>query len=829
MLAAAAAARGAVDPQLKRWTNRLIPMPQEIAVDGSIVVPAGKIKIAAFAPAAPRSATALRLLQSLAGGGAPAEAEVVISLHLNDESARAPDDLQQRLAGLPNADQAYAIAPDPAKREIMLVANSPEGLLYAVRTLLQLVDNTTQGIGPATELEIPWARIVDWPDIRDRGTFCCIRGVKDYQWMGKWKLNFVNYDAGCKIDNVAAPGVEMFGTYEPILSRPTQLRREIREAAYAGVRIQLAVSHLEQLCLGGHGLLHARRDPKMEKYLPVLAVQDPNQKFDPFREGLSFSNPATTDLLADWLGQIADISDGFSRRITVWLSEGKRYCHADMQQSTAEKGFYEQYVLEIEAIEKAAQKVRRKYPWLQYDVALSQACRPDEVRQKIFNCLPPDVGVHYYDGGVTYVSSKKKLIFPMLAEFAAGGGRAGLVPTITHACGTVVPWTGLPYLNFRCKEAADKKLQTFMAFIQPDRYHCELELTALAEWSWNADGRTPAEFAEAYASVTKICAPGPYAGWTVKAGNAGWLLADSLFLNEIPGNPSQGLFANQQFGDNLYRDHEINNPELFAAGYRDAVDAMTAARNAGIGLMIAESEVTLTSLQAFDLLKKISALLHGDLDEQQRTELAGALGRLDKCAHLFRNAMQEWTSLMLQRRYADGIEPPRLHWLNRHLPLRLQMAANAIRQLVAPLELPDPRPLSRGMPVGAWELKAHSPATLFEYDVSRHVPPSGGQFYVSVDNPRAGWITQCDFAIAPPGDDAPKTVARLENRVFPICLPPRATEEKMLLRPTLYLYSGRPGKANIVLTQVYSRDEYPDEFNLAVGQSQKIEKVNQKV
>ncbi len=814
---AMASSRGAVDPQLRRWTDRLIPLPKEIAVDSSITVPADKIKIAEFTPAPPRAATALWLLKTMTAGGAPENPEITFSLHLVGESPAVPADLAERLAGLPNSGQAYALAPRPDKRQIMLIANQPEGLLYAARTMLQLIARAPRDVNPATEIEIPWVNVVDWPDMQDRGTYCGAGGFdsyeNDFKWMGRWKLNFAYRDADAKIDNIHAPEAEMFGTYEPIIGSPSKLRRLITAGAYAGVRVQTALGHLEQTCLGGHGLLQARRDPKMEKYLPALARQDPKLKFDPYMVGLSMSSPVTIDILTAWLAEIAGVTEGYSDRITVCLTENRTYCHDDMLKSTAEKGFYDHYVSELEAVMEAMHRVRRQYPWLKYDIILSQGCRLDDTRRRLLEMVPADVGVHYYDGTLTYTSGKDEIIFPRLAEFAGKGGRAGVVPTITHACTAVVPWTGIDYIHFRCNEFVDKKLQLVMAFLQPDRYHCEQELMALAEWSWNAKGRTPAEFAAAYATVTGICDPETYAQWAVKASNAGWLLADSRFLADLPQNPAQGFYANQTFGDNLYKDKDINHPDKYHQGWQDAAAALALAYETGAPEMITESEAAFAGLSTYKTLKEISAMLHEDMDVKARADaFAGKLNDLDEYANLYRNALQEWTYLNLRKRAADGL--PQLHhqWLGRHMPGRLQLTADALRRLAEPLGIPDPRPLSRGVEVATWDLEPAVGFKTFEYELSEYVPVEGGWFNLSARIGTPGTqllFGKCEIYQIMPDGGAETPVARWQSAAIPFYIPARDPGARLVVRHAMRTHHNRPGQGAFVLTRVYGRNDFP--------------------
>lgn len=818
----ASALQSASDPRMRRWTDRLIPLPKEISIDSSITIRADKIKVADFAATTPRAETALWLLKTLTAGGSPENPQITFSLHLNGHSPAVPAPITKRLGALPNGDQAYAIVSRPDTGEIMLIANDAEGLFYAVRTILQLLLQPGQAINSATALEIPWAQVMDWPDMKDRGAFCAIGGFdtfeRDFQWMGRWKLNCFNRNCDVRIDNAHSPEHEMFKTYEPIISQPSRRRRQMVESAFAGVRMYAALNHIEQTCLYG-GLLEARTNPAMKKYLEVLARQDPNQKFDPYMAALSVSNPATIDLLAAWFEKMAELSVGHNDRIIVWLTENRTYCHDDMRKAMADKGFYDHYVMELEAVMQAMERARRKCEWLKYDIGLSQGCRLQETRERILKMVPADVGVHYYDGTLTYTSSKNEIIFPELAEFARAGGRAGVVPTITHACEAVVPWTGLDYIHFRCNEFVDKGLQSVFAFIQPDRYHCEQELMALAEWSWNAGGRTPAEFAEAYAAATRICNPKLYSQWAVKAGNAGWLLADSRFLVSIHRNPAQGLYANQKFGDTLYGNKDINDPVKFQQGFQDAVNALALAYESGVPAMITESEVTYAALATYAALGDISGILRGDMEENARTrEFGEKLNSLDEYANLYRNAMHEWTQGNVQKRLADGLAEIHPNKLNRHMPLRLQMVANALRRLAALRGIPDPRPLSRGVEVAEWSLAPHAGVKMFEYDISTRVPLAGGWFNIGalVATPETQvMFIGCDIMSVADTSQLPTPVARWKSEVSPFYIPPRAPGVKLVARHAIQAHYGRPGAGHFVLTQVYIRGDYPR--GIAVG------------
>lgn len=97
---------------------------------------------------------------------------------------RIPGTLLDALGDVPNADQGYVIS--SSVNEIILAAKEPIGVLYAVQTLLQLIEPD----GTAPE-----GRITDWPERKYRGIFAESRWCSELMTLQDWK------DA---IDNLAS-------------------------------------------------------------------------------------------------------------------------------------------------------------------------------------------------------------------------------------------------------------------------------------------------------------------------------------------------------------------------------------------------------------------------------------------------------------------------------------------------------------------------------------------------------------------------------------------------------------------------------------------------
>ena len=73
-------------------------------------------------------------------------------------------------------------------------------------------------------------------------------------------------------------------------------------------------------------------------------------------------------------------------------------------------------------------------------------------------------------------------------------------------------------------EFADKGLSSMAGYVAEDMNNSfyDFNLTAAAEWSWNAYGRDEHEFAASWATQNGISNPETFADWAVIIGEVGW-------------------------------------------------------------------------------------------------------------------------------------------------------------------------------------------------------------------------------------------------------------------------------------------------------------------
>ena len=250
-----------------RWRDSVIPLPKELAVEGVLRLEAGDITVINEAGEGPLLETTVGILRGFAAGR-PGEAEFELVLALTGPGGRvskSPD--SPRLRGLPNPGQAYSVSPLPDRRGLLLAANAPLGLLYAARTLEQLTKMERAKSGESIVV-LPLARIVDWPDIAERGQWGGDAAAQ-LEVTSRLKLNHLEIDSGVTTDAAGRPAENLD-------------RDLLRRGASLGVKIVPYILHLEQISryagLAGRPDITATPDPSKplpSDYAPGLCLTSP--------------------------------------------------------------------------------------------------------------------------------------------------------------------------------------------------------------------------------------------------------------------------------------------------------------------------------------------------------------------------------------------------------------------------------------------------------------------------------------------------------------------------------------------------------------------------
>jgi hypothetical protein len=138
---------------------------------------------------------------------------------------------------------------------------------------------------------------------------------------------------------------------------------------------------------------------------------------------------------------------------------------------------------------------------------------------EVFACLPSDVKIWYYQGIYTYSPGRFEIIPSNLQDVANSGRYAGVVPGLYYV-GHAQPFQSAEFINYRMTEFVNKKISGLLAYAAPQPLVKFLgyNVEAAAEYSWNASGRSPHEFAASYAVRKGYADPEEFAQWADAVG-----------------------------------------------------------------------------------------------------------------------------------------------------------------------------------------------------------------------------------------------------------------------------------------------------------------------
>ncbi len=609
------------------WLRWVIPLPQEAQIPKSLTVPTAAIKLTARAGAGELEKNALRQLQDLfraqAGVDGNPDGAFEIMLGVCDAQGQigdltVPD--AARLAELPNKEQAYLIRPVGDNR-LVLAALDERGVFYAVLTLCQLLEPKFGG----ETVTLPLAVITDWPDLAERGEWGIIRKgditikPEDIEWLAARKMNLIEFHSTLEFDAQGHPKTRINRTF---------LRRGRRHA----VKMVPTIGHLDQL--GETGIyqhypeLRGKGDgawswgvSKIEKtYAPCA------------------SNSKLYEVLAGWMRSYAEYG---VRDISCWLGEIDRQCQCP---ECAKMG---QFALEARAFVQAWRLAVKDYPDLRIRILLSQGSYKSN--DKVLAEIPPEVGITYYDGYKTYDPSPNPMIYPLLEEYAARGGRLGVYPILTPSYRIISPWTAPQFVKARMTEFVDKKLTSFAAYVIGGNALFDFNVTAAAEWGWNARGRSEREFALAWAMRQGMRADQAElaADWAVQLGQVAWDLYGARLIQlylfrpaTLAGMISSGMTP--AYGKGLLE--YIPDAQHLERNLKSCRAALNIAERIGTPGILAESRAILTYYRMLDEITGSAGFLaaHDEIGEPERLALQERMNRLALAGMLNTDALRDW-------------------------------------------------------------------------------------------------------------------------------------------------------------------------------------------
>ncbi len=699
-----------------QWLNGVIPLPKEVSLTQQVTLPADDVKLTLRDGADELERNALRKLQTLfldkAGVENAADGAFEILLGVCDADGRVGDMAvpdAARLRTLPNREQAYLIRPAGTDR-LVLTALDARGVFYAALTLRQLLETRFRG----DRVSVPLAVITDWPDLAERGEWGG-SSMRDIEWMAERKMNLVEFHTP---HSVTSNGTVTTGMDSALL----------RRGRLNAVKMVPIISHLN--LMGSRGVYAAFPGLRGKGEKAVWRERKGPQEVENAVVSTTLwapcaSDPKLREILADWMRGFAG-HEGV-RDICCWLGELSLHCEC------AECAKSDQFALEARAFVKAWRLAVKDYPDLRIRILLTQGSYP--YNDKVLAEIPPEVSVTYYDGGRTYDSSPNPMVYPLLEAYAAKGRWLGVYPQLTPSWRIVSPWSCPQFVKFRMTEFVDKKLACVVGYVVPDNRLFDFNVTAAAEWGWNAHGRSERQFAVAWATRQGFRKPETVADWAMKLGPVAWDIYGARLVERHLFRPASigamiSKRAKPAFGKGMLA--AFPDEARLCANREACVDALRLANQTGSPAMVAESRAI---LGYYDMLIEICGI--GDVLSAQsavglleRRALQDGMNRLVLAGTLNTEALRDWERAVNVgaggNRFDDCVEAT-------------VGTVQAVADALAPYGVRNSARLFLPGTIGAWESAdfQETAAILKEYDVTGNVVAPGS--YTVTFQYTSGW------------------------------------------------------------------------------------------
>jgi hypothetical protein len=497
----------------QKWLRHVLPLPHEVAIPRKAVLRPEGVSIRLRDNAGEVEKNAARELEEFfkqKTGTVPAGKDFEIAIGILDADGRASGvsvENWQRLKGLPNPDQAYLIRPAGDNR-LLLTAIHEKGVYYAEVTLRQLLEPVTT----KDRTEIPLVSVTDWPDTEERGLWNCSSLVIDLTPATKF-----NFSRSPSLLGAVKRG-------EP--NHAALRENEFKRGRPRAIHCLPDITHLNFLHY--HSLYDAYPELK-GKGDRAIAGQYPAHiapgKTVENRVPCA-SNPVLTDTLGEWL---MDVASQGAPECACWLSERPAQCECEKCLPVG------QFVLESRAFVNAWKKVREKFP--AFNIRIFISTTTNEKYDKVLEELPAGVKVERACAlGLERKRHEPRDVYTsdVIDPCAAKGLWAATYDVPVTANGKVdTPEINLPF-------SSAHRIRDFIRQMAARRYRGmygmldggvipEFNVDAVAEWTWNLDGRNEREFAASWATRRGYADPDTVAEWAELMGPVEWDVYDSGF------------------------------------------------------------------------------------------------------------------------------------------------------------------------------------------------------------------------------------------------------------------------------------------------------------
>ena len=620
--------------------RHLLPLPQEIAIDNLFELHPSEIGLhltSNAGPIAEQAATELRQLFIDKANCAPEGDRFTITLGIPDDQGQLADNPVDihRLQNLPVAqntplsrhhEQAYLIRP-VGQEQLLIAALNGRGLYYGARTLQQLLAAT---LTPERVI-VPLAHITDWPDFDERGLW---NFPDEAEWIPELAALKLNYG---KMAATRLETIERDKTNQAIIEKEQMLASRCRAFNYSPYILHLNFLHdfglyraYPELAGIGDGALTGR----------YFAHKEGNQHRAPCA-----SQPVLVDILTEWMESIAE-QDGLD--ISCWLSERPGQCGCTDCTATG------QFALEARAFVQAWLRAKQNHPDLEIRLFLSTTTLERDWR--VLAETPPEIKIERACAmGMERVAHKPRDLFtnPLYDHYAEEGHWIASYDAPIGVNGDV----DTP--DFKIPERSAQRIRDYVRQLHRRAYQGAygmiawgtlareingFNIAALAEWSWNSNGRDTREFAAAWATREGFADPERVADWSELLGPIAFDVFDSDFPVCYSQDQALEMVRRRQrpyLGEGMFRYYDT--PEAFEIKKAACAQALDLVHDLPADFAL-ETTVVQTYIDLVHRIWQVAELLATSMlnDPEDQTSMRGYLAALRQAGVANIEAIRAW-------------------------------------------------------------------------------------------------------------------------------------------------------------------------------------------
>jgi hypothetical protein len=281
--------------------------------------------------------------------------------------------------------------------------------------------------------------------------------------------------------------------------------------------------------------------------------------------------------------------------------------------------------------------------------------------------LPPEVKLWYYHSLFTYNTSETPMLRKYLPDAVKAGHWVGVCPNVTAFVNFTHPFTGAGFIHYRMNEFVDKGMSGLIAYATPRVHYSRFNVEAAAEWTWNARGRTPREFALSWAVRRGLKDPEKFAAWSETLGPVAWDVYGSDWPSGEMRNTPAPVAERLRWGDfgglgtnlwGVYRSPwgDIKNLQQLDTDVSRANRAVALARELGDEGFVQESLVVQGYIQSLKALYELREIIKpgGKVAPDRRDEANKYFKRYADALKQAADSLPKWEATVRKQGDSSG-------------------------------------------------------------------------------------------------------------------------------------------------------------------------------